>query len=48
MKDKKKNNSVRASIDTSAIEKATKKADELIKKLNECIKLIHQLSGLAK
>ncbi|MBR1844232.1 MAG: hypothetical protein IJ790_00710 [Lachnospiraceae bacterium] len=41
-------NRIKIDIDTSAIEKATKKVDELVTKLKECIELIHQLSNLTK
>ena len=47
-KSKKNKLNVKLRIDTSYINQAIKKTDVLINKLNECIKLIHQLNRLIK
>ena len=45
---KMKNNKIKIDVDTTAIDKAIKKVDELANKLKDCIELIHQLSKLTK
>ena len=42
------NKKVKVNIDTLSIDKAIKKTDELIKKINKCIESIHQLNKLIK
>jgi hypothetical protein len=44
----KNKNKIKIDIDTTPIDKAIKKADELATKLKECVELIHQLSNLTK
>ena len=42
------NKKIKMNIDTLSIDKAIKKTDELIKKINKCIESIHQLNKLIK
>lgn len=45
---KKDKQQIKIPIDTTYIDAAIKKADELSTKLQRCIELIHQLSKLSK